>query len=177
MLQTRDLFLAKAKYDDWYDIYINLWCHDISAKYMLWNPTKSEEQAISRIGKTLEYQKKEPYSYFVYEKESGKAIGFAGMIQIEENVYEDTGIALGPAFIGKGYGKQILMALLKEAFDDLHAIKFIVSCRSANIASRKLISACGFNYIKSENRVDSRNGENYILELYEMKKDDYIISK
>ena len=168
MLETKDLILKKASLSDWPDIYHNLWKHEESAKYMLWNVSKTEEQAQIRIQKTLAYQKEDPFSYFVYEKKSGKAIGFAGMIEIAPNVYEDTGIAIGPAFVRKGYGRQILMALVGQAFDQLGATKFVASCRSQNDASRQLQLACGFVYSHSEDRTDPRNGTPYVLEFYEL---------
>ena len=107
--------------------------------------------------------------YFVYEKKSGQAIGFAGMMEIAPNVYEDTGIAIGPAFVRKGYGRQILMALVNLAFEELGATKFVASCRSQNDASRQLQLACGFVYSHSEDRTDPRNGEPYVLEFYELE--------
>lgn len=174
MLETKDLILKQAEFNDWKSIYENLWCHEESAKYMLWIPTKSEEDAQIRMEKTIAYQQTHPYSYLIYEKENGKAIGFAGMTQIAENVYEDTGIAIGPAFIGKGYGKQVLMALVHQAFDELGAEKFVASCRSQNNASRQLQLSCGFIYSHSENRVDPRNGTDYVLEFYELKKEAYL---
>ena len=44
-----------------------------------------------------------------------KAIGFAGMKEIEPGVFEDTGIAVGPDYVGKGYGTEILSAFIEEA--------------------------------------------------------------
>ena len=169
MLETKDLILKKAEQGDWYDIFHNLWKHEESARYMLWNVSKTEEQAQIRIQKTLAYQKEDPYSYFVYEKKTGQAIGFAGMMESAPNVYEDTGIAIGPAFIRKGYGRQILLALVEQAFGQLGATKFVASCRSQNDASRQLQLACGFVYSHSEDRVDPRNGMPYVLEFYELE--------
>ena len=168
MRETKDLILKKAKQDDWRDIYENLWQHDVSAKYMLWSPTRSEAEAQIRIQKTMEHQKRNPYTYLVYEKKSGQAIGFAGMTKIDENVYEDTGIAIGPSFVRKGYGKQVLMELVHLAFDELGAVKFVTSCRSQNIASKKLQLSCGFTYSHSESRVDPRDGAAYEIEFYEL---------
>lgn len=166
MRETQDLILKKAEQKDWQDLYENLWCHEESARYMLWNMTKSEEDAQIRIRKTIEHQKKAPYAYTVYEKKSGKAIGFAGMTQIAEGTYEDTGIAIGPSFVRKGYGRQILTELVRIAFEELGAQEFIAACRSGNDASRQLQLSCGFTYSHSENKVDPRNGEGYVLEFY-----------
>lgn len=169
-METRDLILKKAESDDWPDIYENLWRHAESAKHMLWKPSHSAEEAKVRIEKVIAYQKTKPFEFFVYEKKSGKAIGFAGMKQISDKVYEDTGIAIGPAFVGKGYGKQILMEFVRFAFEELGAEKFVTSCRSKNIASRQLQLSCGFTYSHSEDRVDPRTGNAYVLEFYELRR-------
>lgn len=170
--ETKDLLLKMGQFDDWQDMYENLWSHNDSTKYMLWIPTHSEEEAKIRMQKSIEYQRRNPLAYFVYEKTSGKAIGFAGMTKISDNKYEDTGVAIGPSFVRKGYGKQILMELVKEAFNELGADKFVSSCRSKNEASRQLQLSCGFTYAHSENRIDSRTGEAYVLEFYELTKVD-----
>ncbi len=170
MIQTKDLLLKKADIQDWKDMYVNLWCHEESAKYMLWRPLKTEEEAKERIRKIIEYQKRNNFQYFVYEKKSGQAIGFAGMEEIEKGIYEDTGIAIGPKYTGKGYGKQILKGLSEYSFKNLGAYKFVCSCREKNIASRKMQLSCDFKYTHSEEKTDRRNGEKYILEFYEKLK-------
>ena len=115
-IETKDLILKKAVQSDWEAMYRNLWCHEESARYMLWTVTTSEEEAQDRMRRTIEFEKKEKYALLVYDKRSGQAIGFAGMREIEPGVFEETGVALGPEFVGKGYGKQILNALVEEAF-------------------------------------------------------------
>ena len=67
--------------------------------------------------RTIAFEEKpeNKYALFVYLKKTGEAIGFAGMRELERGIYEETGIALGPEFVRKGYGRQILTALLEEA--------------------------------------------------------------
>lgn len=163
-LETKDLIIKKGEQKDWRDMYNNLWRHSESAKYMLWKVTTSEEDAKARMERTIAFEATQPFTWLVYEKKSGKAIGFAGMTEIEPNVYEDMGIAIGPAFTGKGYGKQILNALTDFARDVLGAKKFVASCRTKNIASHNLQMSCGFTYSHSEEKVDPRNGEVYTVE-------------
>lgn len=170
MLETKDLILKAADFEDWHDMYENLWSRDESARYMLWAPTHSEEAAKVRMEKTIAWQKKNELAYTVYEKKSGKAIGFAGMCKIAEDVYEDTGIAIGPDFVGQGYGKQALQALVKQAFEGLGAAKFVCSCREKNLASKALQLSVGFTYTHSEDRTDPETGENYALEFYELER-------
>lgn len=165
-IETEDLILKKAVHEDWKDMYYNLWRHEESAKYMLWEVTKSEEKAIERIEKSIEFMKKNKYALFIYEKKTGKAIGFVGMKEIEPGVYEDTGLALGPEFVGKGYGTQVLNAIVDEA-KKAGAHKFVCSCRKKNIASHKLQMSCGFVFSHDEDRVDPRDNTPYVLEFNE----------
>ena len=103
MLETERLYLAKARESDWEPMLRNVWSHPESARYMTWRVTETEEDAKARILRTLEFQKTHN-TYFVYEKASGEPIGFAGAEEIEPGVWEESGICLGPAFTGKGYG-------------------------------------------------------------------------
>lgn len=173
MIETADLVLKKAVFEDWRQIYPNLWRHEVSSRYMLWEPTRSEEDAIARMERTLRFQASHPLSWFIYEKRSGSAIGFAGLTELSSGVYEDTGVALGPDFVGRGYGKQVLTALIRHIFDALGGEKLICSCRSENAASRNLQRSCGMVFTHTEDRIDPRNGEPYALEFYEINRFQY----
>ena len=162
MLETKDLILKKAVFEDWPDIYRNLWRHGESARYMLWSVTESEEAARDRMRRTLAYEQQHEYALFVYEKLSGKAIGFAGMRELEPGVWEESGVALGPDYVGRGYGGQILDALTQRAFS-LGAREFLASCRERNERSHRLILSRGFRPAGSERLIDDRNGEEYVL--------------
>lgn len=166
-LETEDLILKKPAFEDWKDMYQNLWMHGESARFMLWSPTKSEEDAKERMQRSIEFQKTH-LAWFVYEKKSSQAIGFAGMRELEPGVYEDTGVAFGPDFVGKGYGKQVVKAFLSYAFE-LGAKKFVLTCRSQNTPSKAVILSSGFRYTHSEEKIDPRNGEKYELEFYEIE--------
>lgn len=167
MYETNRLFLKHPNFSDWEGMYRNLWRHGESAKYMLWNVTTSEEEAQERMRRSIAFQEGKP-AWFVYEKSSGEPIGFAGFCEIGEGVFEDTGIAVGPAFIGKGYGKEILNLLTEIAKTEYGAIRFVASCRSENLASRKMILGCGFRFTHQEDRIDRRNGASYFLEFYDL---------
>ena len=162
MLETKDLILKKAVFEDWPDIYRNLWRHAESARYMLWSVTESEEAARDLMRRTLAYEQQHEYALFVYEKLSGKAIGFAGMRELEPGVWEESGVALGPDYVGRGYGGQILDALIRTAFS-LGAREFRASCREQNERSHRLILSRGFRPAGEESCVDPRNGETYTL--------------
>lgn len=163
-MEAKDIRLGKAKLEDRADLYRNIWSKPESARYMLWHVTESEEEARIRMEKTIIWQEGHE-AYTIYEKKSKQAIGFAGMTEISPHVYEDTGIALGPAYVGKGYGKQALQLLMERAAA-LGATEFVCSTRSQNAASKALIASCGFSYQHTEPRTDPRDGTPYELEFY-----------
>lgn len=172
VLETADLFIGKASFSDWEALYRNVWTHAETARYMLWSPTAREADARGRMERTLRYQK-EHLAFTIYEKATGEAIGFAGLTEAAPGVYEDTGLALGPAFTGRGYGTQVLQALMRYAFDTLHAQTLVCSCRSANEASRRLQLRCGLRFSHTEPRTDARDGTAYTLEFYTITRAQY----
>lgn len=164
LLETDNLILKKAEFDDWKAMYRNVWSRPETAKYMAWRVTTNEDDARMRIQKTIKYQENHD-TYLVYEKESGQAIGFAGVEETAPHIYQDAGIALGPEYVGKGYGKQILQVLL-EYCRSLGGKEFYYSTRAKNEASKALALSCGFVYRYAEQKTDLRNGESYELEVY-----------
>ena len=166
MLETKDLILRKAVMEDWQALYRNIWSRPESAKYMVWDVTQSEEAAISRMERTLAFQAAHDYHWTVIEKKSNQAIGWAGMAKQAPGVWGETGIALGPEFTGKGYGKQILNLLTDYARDQLGAERFVSSCRRENLISKKLQISCGFTYTHSEEVFHPRDKIPYILDHY-----------
>jgi len=169
MPETKDLILRKAVLEDWQAMYRNIWSRPESAKYMVWRITESEEAAVSRMERTIAFQAAHDHHWTVVEKASGQAIGWAGMEEQAPGVWGETGIALGPAFTGKGYGTQILMLLTDYARDNLGAKRFVACCRRENLISRKLQLSCGFTYTHSEEVFHPRDKIPYILDHYEKK--------
>ena len=168
MIETKSLILDKAKFSDWEEMYRNVWSQPESARYMEWTITISEEAAKIRIVKTIAFQK-EHDTYLVYEKSSGKAIGFAGVEKIEPYIYQEAGICLGRDYVGRGFGKQILQGLIQYCREQFDAKEFIYSARDENIASNRLAKSFGFSIISSEAKIDVKDGHRYNLRQYSLK--------
>ena len=162
-LETEDLILKKAVFKDWEPLYRNLTRHAESARYMLWARDETEEDAKARMLRTLEFERRERYAFLVCLRETGEAIGFAAMREAEPGVYEDMGVAVGPSYVRKGYGRQILDAFCAEAVR-CGAREFRASFRTENAASAGLLEACGFVFdFDSGERIDPRTGESYVV--------------
>ena len=172
-LETKDLVLKKGQQDDWKDMYENLWRHPESAKYMVWKVTASEAEARDRMARTVAFEKKEKYALLVYEKATGQAIGFAGMKEIEPGIFEESGIAIGPDYVGKGYGTQILRALLREAFIICGATEFRAAARTVNLPSLRMQEKVGMRFSHTEECIDPRDGTPYQLRRNVLFAKDY----
>ena len=168
MIETESLILDKAKFSDWKEMYRNVWSQPESARYMAWSITTSEEAAKIRIVKTIAFQK-EHDTYVVYEKSSGKAIGFAGVEKLEPCIYQEAGICLGPNYVGKGFGRQILQGLIQYCKEQFGAKEFIYSTRDENTASNRSAKSFGFLLISSAAKIDSKDGHSYNLLQYSLK--------
>ena len=168
MIETESLILDRAKFSDWKEMYRNVWSQPESARYMAWSITTSEEAAKIRIVKTIAFQK-EHDTYVVYEKSSGKAIGFAGVEKLEPCIYQEAGICLGPNYVGKGFGRQILQGLIQYCKEQFGAKEFIYSTRDENTASNRLAKSFGFLLISSVAKIDSKDGHSYNLLQYSLK--------
>ena len=166
MLETAQLRLDKARYDDWEEMYRNVWSRPECARYMLWSLTVSPEEARARILRTIEFQKTHD-TYLVYEKAAGRAIGFAGVEETAPGVCSEAGICLGPEFFRRGYGRQLLLRLMDYARERYDAREFLCFAREENIASNGLIRSLGFNLMGAEERVDERDGSTYRLLRYQ----------
>ena len=170
MIETDSLILDKAKFSDWKTMYDNVWSQPVCAKYMNWKITTSEKDAKIRMEKTIEFQKTHD-TYLVYEKASGKAIGFAGVEETAPYIYQEMGICLGANYMGKGLGKEIVQGLILYCKKEFGAREFIYFTREENEASNKLAKSLGFTIIGSEPKIDSRDGHAYQLLKYCLKLD------
>ncbi len=164
ILETDNLILKKAEFEDWKAMYRNVWSRPETARYMAWRVTTNEEDARIRIQKTIKYQENHD-TWLVYEKKSGQAIGFAGVEELVPRIYQDASIALGPEYVGKRYGTQILLLLL-EYCSSLGGKEFYYTTRANNQVSKALALSCGFRYRYTEKKTDLRNGEPYEMEVY-----------
>ena len=165
MIETEDLLLRKARFEDWKPMYERVWRHESCARYMTWDVTESEEAARDRIQRTIRYQQNGGLSFIVCEKRTGEPIGFAGVMEVSPGVYEDTGGCLGPDHQRKGYGGQILDALTEFVFSRGGEV-FLVGHQRDNLPSKKVITRRGFRYTHSVQKEDR------ILDFYEKRRSD-----
>lgn len=169
MIETKDLILRQGTADDWQDLYRNLWSREEVFRYMFKAPCSSEEHAAARTAAYSVMHEEVKTEFFVCEKASGQAVGIAGIKELRPGKWTVTDVAIGPNFQGRGYGKQIVTALLNLAFE-LGATAVSYDCFTQNLASKQLALSCGFAYSHSEEAELMKDGEKVILDYFEVRK-------
>ena len=169
-IETERLILRKAEARDLELIWRRVWRDERLAATMLWTPTKTLEEAAARLERTIAYQA-DNCAWFVCLKETDEPIGFGGMREIEPGIWDETGLCIAKDWQVRGYGKEMLRALLDLAFRKLGGQRFLYSCFHGNEASAALCKSCGFVYTHSSEDVRQRDGYEYLCDHFELKRE------
>lgn len=102
------------------------------------------------LDKNIQHQNKHGFSFgFVYEKETGKCIGRAGLLYL---AYDDTqpdieiGYRLYKSSWGKGYATELARALIKWGFENLPVDKIVAVIDPQNGKSRRVLEKANMHY-------------------------------
>lgn len=144
-LEGNRVILRKAKDDDWRSMMKNVRGDPEVYQWMLFYPTNSEEEAMDRCRRSMEFQKNH-YAYFIADKETGEAIGTCAIKEMTPGCYEEAGIGLGTKYQGEGRGKEVVALLLDLAFNKLGADSFRYGYFQDNVRSKKIAESFGFEY-------------------------------
>lgn len=173
MLETKDLILRPGTAGDWEALYLNLWSQEAVFQYLFSRPSPTPESAKKKTEAYTQMHQEVPTEFFVVEKASMQPIGIAGIKQLTPRIFTVTDIAIGPAFSGRGYGKQILSVLTELAFTKQDAQELQYSCFTQNEISKKLARSCGFTYSHSEEAELLKNGKPVLLDYFR-KENPYV---
>ena len=148
ILEGEHIRLRKAKETDWQSMLANVWGDEAVYRWMLFQPTLTEADAVDRCQRSIRYQK-ENLAWFVALKDTDEAVGLCAIREDEPGHYEECGICIGTKHQGKGYGKEIVALLLDLAFRELGAETLRYGYFHDNIRSKKVADAFGFHYDRS----------------------------
>lgn len=171
-LETEHLILRKARKEDLQAIWHNVWEDERLAENMLWTVTKTEQEAADRMERTISFQAQLP-AFFVCLKDTEEPIGFAGVRPTEPGTYEDCGICVAVPYQGRGFGKEIVRALMELVFGRLEGQVFLYSCMRHNVRSAAVCRALGFTYFHSREEVRERDGMPFVSDTYKMTAEEY----
>ena len=142
------IVLRKAKEDDHRSMLKHVWGDENVYRWMLFQPTLTEAEAVERCRRSIQYQK-DHLAWFVALKDTDEAVGLCAIRENEPGHYEESGICIGTDFQGKGYGKEIVSLLLDLIFQKLGAEDCRYGYFQDNVKSKKVAEHFGFVYDRS----------------------------
>ena len=169
---TEDLIIRKARKDDLQAIWNNVWRDERIARWMYWCITASLSDAIDRLERTIRYQSSHD-AFFICRRDNDEAIGLAGIREEAEGIWHESGICIATAHQQKGYGRQVVEALMKLVFEEKKGKKLIYSCLKENEPSRQLALGCGLKYLNEEKVFWEKDGSERIIENYRLTAEEY----
>lgn len=170
MIETADLLLRPGTPGDGPTLHANLWQHASVFQYLFSRPRPDEAAGIQRTAAYTGMHREVPTEFFVCEKASGQPIGIAGVKKLSSVRWTITDIALGPAFQGREYGRQIIRALAELAFSS-GAQEVAYDCFRANEAIKHLALSCGFRHDHSALAELQKDGQPVTLDCYLLPKE------
>lgn len=161
------LLLREPRLSDGNDLFHYIWSRPEVTKYLFWREVTTEEAAQKKTQWLLECRAEIPATYVIEETDSRTAIGFAYMKEMQPGYFGVGDIVIAPEFQGRGYGKQVVTAFLKEAFIDHGASRFEYCYVEGNEASRRLAESCGLHYVREERVRMAKIDADVTLKYYE----------
>ncbi len=143
-LYTQRLLLRKLTMNDAQDIYA--YSKDPSvARYVLWHPHRSVMDSRFFLKCLMrQYRNREPASYGITLRDTGRVIGTIGFSQIsQEHRCAEIGYSLARDCWNKGYMTEALGAMLEYGFRTLMLHRIEATHDLRNPASGKVMEKCG----------------------------------
>ncbi|HAU1322417.1 TPA: GNAT family N-acetyltransferase [Legionella pneumophila] len=135
--------------------------------------TQTKEEVREYLDFAISYQEKHGMGFcLVFEKESGSFIGEAGLFHLlfdDAQSEVELGYHLYKKFWGKGYGTELVRALIQWGFQHLSINKLVSTTYPDNIASQKVLIKAGFDCMSKKQLPNVEE-----LFWYEIYKNDSI---
>lgn len=172
-LEGEHIVLRKAKETDWQSMLANVWGDEAVYRWMLYQPTLTEAEAVERCRRSIGYQK-ENCAWFVALKDTDEAIGMCAVREYEPARWEEAGICIGTKHQGKGYGKEIVALLLDFVFRKTGAKDCRYGYFHDNAKSGKLAESFGFRYDRSYDLTRPWDGKVLQIDSCLLTRADYL---
>lgn len=145
IIETERLILRKMNLSDVDDVLKVYGDHKV-AKYDWFEPFETKEMAIKLINHVnKEFEEQEEITWGVVRKEEGSIIGYCCLGDFEDDARRsEIGYGLRSDEWNKGYGTEILKALVKFGFEDMNLNRIEAFVTPGNDASIRLLKKVGF---------------------------------
>ena len=172
-LEGKHIRLRKAREDDWQSMLAHVWSDEAVYRWMLFQPTLTEEDARDRARRSAVFQQDHP-AWFIALADTDEAIGYCGMKEVGPGHFEECGICLGTAWQGLGFGTEAVGLMLDLAFLHLGAEDFRYSYFQGNEALKALAEHFGFVYDHSYEITRPWDGTTFVSDSCLLTRAEYM---
>ena len=147
-METDRLYLRPFQYSDDDDM-LTHWISDPDIQSMLSEPTYATKEEVKELldKYIASYQNDDYYRWAIVEKESLACIGQIAIFLVNEsNHWCEIEYCLGSQFHRRGFASEATKAIIDFAFAKVNVHKIQVCHKDFNVASKGVISKCGFTY-------------------------------
>jgi ribosomal-protein-alanine N-acetyltransferase len=118
-------------------------------KYISAGKTRSREETMTGLLNTLKgWQRRGFGLWAVTIKESGRVIGYCGLIFLEDTPEVEIAYGLAKAYWGKGYATEAALASLRFGFEELKLERIVAVVNPDNLPSQRVLEKLGMTYVK-----------------------------
>ena len=170
-LETKRLILKTTDSTD-LDNLISLRSDPEVMKYIGKGEIQTQDDVKRFLEMAIQYQEKHGFGFCsVFEKESGKFIGQAGLFHLsfyDEQPEIEVAYRLHKKYWGKGYATELAKALIQWGFQNLPVKRLVALIHPDNLPSRRVLEKAGMTYTGKVKHHDK------VVPCYEIYKSDSI---
>lgn len=137
-----------AELDNWYSLLSNS-----EVMYFISETTYTLEEVREKLNEAVHHYEKHGFSFgSVYEKESGRFVGGAGLVYLG---YDDSqpeievGYALQKTYWGKGYATEIAAGIIHWGLTNLPVKRLLGVTHPGNLRSRTVLEKVGMRFLRN----------------------------
>ena len=172
-IQTERLLLRKLRLEDVYEYYERLFGDADVSRYMLFDPHQDISESLESLQRKLDkYEQGNFYCWGITEKDEDSLIGLIELLRFEEKDNSCSfAYMLGCNYWNRGYGTEVLKAVIRFAFEELEVERILVDHMTQNAASGKVMRKAGMKHIGTEAGKYEKIGIRYDAEVYELRNE------
>ena len=172
-METDRLILRKLQMEDVYEYYERLFGDADVSRYMLFDPHQDISESLESLQRKLDrYEQEDYYCWGVTLKEEDSLIGLIELLRFDEEANSCSFVyMLGCNYWNRGYGTEMLKAVIRFAFEELEVERITADHMEKNGASGAVMEKAGMKHIATETGKYEKLGMRFDAKVYEIRND------
>ena len=172
-LETDRLNLRRLQMEDIYEYYERLFGDGDVVRFLPIDPHQDISESLAELERQIDRYEEGDYCWAVAEKDDDSLIGLVKLNRFDERNGSCSFLCmLGCDFWNRGYGTEVLKAVMDFAFRELDADRIVADHMEKNLAAGAVMRKAGMTHIATEEGKYTRLGMVQNGEVYEIRNPD-----